>query len=761
MSSGPTLSSEQRAAVDCRDPKQVIAAAADSGKTRVLVERYLKHVIEDGYGADQILTITFTRKAAAEMKRRIVDRLTAEDLFEQAQVAETGPIQTIHGFCDRMLRENAFLAGIDPEFEILAEAEANGLMEQAINETLALPWGDYPEAEALVQGLAGQLSYETESSRGAQLNKLIRDAIQGWRGSGVSIAELAELHRDPAGLLAYWQSKMLEEVPEGVRKQFMEDESGSPFGKKLADAFKAVGSTWPTKVTSHLEADERSTRDACGLTQLVCHAWSRYEALMLSLQRLDFSMLESLALQLLNTSDEAKSRIQRQYLVMLVDESQDLNPVQHRLCEALEIQIETFVGDSQQSIYGFRQADRVLFEAMEQKSSCLRLTKNYRSTNGILQFVDVLFGAMWDPYLPMAPDPASACQGVEYWPLKSKDISQTADWIEELVEECLFNGGQAGDISVLVRYSKYGRDLQRSLAQRGIAARLVGGTEMFFSRMEVRDLANALEALTNPYDDFALAAVLRSPMVGLSLDSIVALARSKPIIESLKLFDPAIESDRELVREFRKWFEPLSQFADRMSAWELIANLFAKTPFLENLARRQEGYQGLANVRKLLTLATSQPEVGPREYAAQIREIQSMRHKEGDAPVTDQSSSEVTIMTIHKSKGLEFPIVVVPDVHKPMSRPSSEIEVDPWMRMMTTKFDDHPSMFHNWLVGRRQERENSEEMRVFYVALTRAKERLCVVIDEGAGRGVGAKIKDPLGYKQGPLPGVRVRSRQR
>src|SRR5207302_1377441 len=98
-------------------------AAAGSGKTRVLVERYLKHIIVDGFRADDILTITFTRKAAAEMKRRIVDRLTGSGLSDQAQIAETGPIQTIHGFCERFLRENAIAAGLDPDFDVLSEAQ--------------------------------------------------------------------------------------------------------------------------------------------------------------------------------------------------------------------------------------------------------------------------------------------------------------------------------------------------------------------------------------------------------------------------------------------------------------------------------------------------------------------------------------------------------------------------------------------------------------------------------------------------------------
>lgn len=115
---------EQQAVIDAPESAFTVIAAAGAGKTFVLVERYLRHVEDEGLGADQILTITFTKKAAAEMKSRIVGRLRTKGLFDQAQVAETGPIQTIHSFCERLLRENALEAGLDPQFEIMSEEQS-------------------------------------------------------------------------------------------------------------------------------------------------------------------------------------------------------------------------------------------------------------------------------------------------------------------------------------------------------------------------------------------------------------------------------------------------------------------------------------------------------------------------------------------------------------------------------------------------------------------------------------------------------------
>ena len=117
------LTDQQPKVVHSQERTLLVRAAAGAGKTRVLTERYLKHVLQDRLAPEQILAITFTRKAAAEMKRRIVARLIENGRYLDAQAAETGPIQTIHGFCERVLREHALEAALDPAFEILSESD--------------------------------------------------------------------------------------------------------------------------------------------------------------------------------------------------------------------------------------------------------------------------------------------------------------------------------------------------------------------------------------------------------------------------------------------------------------------------------------------------------------------------------------------------------------------------------------------------------------------------------------------------------------
>ena len=769
------LSPEQRAAVEAETPSLVVSAAAGAGKTRVLVERYLRHIMTEGFRADQLLTITFTRKAAAEMKRRIVDRLTRAGLREQAQVAETGPIQTIHGFCERLLRENALEAGIDPEFEILSEAHAARIMDHAIQEALAQQDDEDSPGAKVAAKMAGRRAFGDSYSPHARLEQAVREALTYWRSSGSSIEELEAIHENPLALLSRWREGLVRSLPAAVRASYEADRSGDSFAARLAAAYKEHKEfPRPKFIRPSLDEDMEAAEDSCGLMQIACEAWRKYERALVRLRSLDFTMLESHAVALLHESEATAERLRQQYPVMLVDEAQDLNPVQHRLLAMLSPKAELFVGDRQQLIYGFRQAEVELFNAKLARASSLRLPKNYRSSEGILAFIDTLFGACWTDYEPMATGTNRDFSGVEMWIQRRQDTALAASWIKELVDERVAVNGHARDIAVLVRSSPYAMELLARLTDLNVSARVSGGTEQFFARLEVRDLANALEALVNPRDDFALAAVLRSPFSGISLDAIVILARAKDLdgkpmamveaaqaaLEGVLAGPPLAAEDLALLGQFVAWFGPLARYADRHAAWELIGEMFARSPFLENLARRDNAGQRLANARKLLTLAAQEPETGPEEYAERIRQIQTIRHKEGDAPASDEDADEVTIMTIHKSKGLEFPVVVLPDTFTRLSYSVRDVEMDSKLAFTTTKFGRSASMFHLWLAEERQSREEAEEWRVFYVACTRAMEKLCLVVSPGGGDRLGHRVSHFLRFRDVPPPGVRVRSVQ-
>lgn len=756
-----TPTPEQTEAIGHDGDTLVLRASAGTGKTATLVLRYLRHVREDGLRPDQILTLTFTRKAAAEMKLRIVGALADAGLREEAQVAETGPIQTIHGFCERVLRECSVEAGLDPDFEVLDETDAGRRLTDAIKLAIAEIEG-VPLAEALMERLAGRPRYLSLAPHGA-IEEALRGIVRTLRGSTLRLEDLERNYADPDRVLEHWKQLMIDDAPVAVREALASHEPGLPFGVRLKRAYRGIREGVPKGLPSESNAAEVATldrqcaEDSCGLVQLACRTWRAFEAANAASGSLDFVELEQRTVDLLQSHEPALRRLQRQYRAALIDESQDLNPIQHRLIDVLAPKRLLFVGDAQQSIYSFRQADVGLFRERAGSSPTLPLTKNQRSREGILHFVDALFGELWKgEYLPMADSPppsATDFPGVELWIQKAKDTGRIAEWVRELAAE----GEPLGDIAVLVRSGAYAQALLARLDELEVPARIAGGSERYYLRLEVRDMANVLAALGDPHDDFALLAVLNSPVASLSMDSIVLLAQGGGVRDKLASFEPPDMADRERLAQFRAWFEPLSRYADRLPAWELLSAVYAQSPYFATVARRPRGVQTLANVRKLLVIAAGMPGEDARSFARRLREIRELRHHEGDAPAGEDERNQVTIMTIHKAKGLEFDVVVVPETLT-RERPMGELEIDKRKGMITFKVDTGGSMFHQFNAGLRKARDREEELRLLYVAMTRAKRRLCVVANPGGkNTTLGGLIPETLGWGEGIPAGVKVR----
>ena len=755
------FTAEQRAAIEAPFDRFTITASAGAGKTSVLTARYIRHVTQEGLTPDQILTITFTRKAAAEMKRRIVGQLIAAGRREDAQIAESGPIQTIQSFCGRLLRENAIEAAVDPRFDELSERTRTQLMRDALRLVISQDFSDSPDVEDFIRKTAGnRTGYNRADSPYSQLESAIENVVSKLRAADLTRPQVRALYADPLTLNRHWEQLIVAGMPEPVRQDF-EMQSAGNFDQRVKLAYKSQGlkvPAWCAKSSSD-EGENLALRDTCVLVRLACDTWARFDAVCDHRQTFDYAAIERKALGVLRSSPETAGRLRRQYRVMMVDEAQDVNPVQYALFDALNIARVMYVGDAKQSIYGFRDADVRLFQSRSQ-SQQTQLTKNHRSEMpGILKFVDRIFARLWkQSYSPMAePEPfdleqvsTESYEGVELW-LSDGGIDATVTGIAELLKE----GISAGELGVLFRSAVVMEAVREGLAKQGIAARISGASQKFFTRLEVRDLANALRAVADPYDDFSLLATLYGPFAGLSLDSVVLLATDPPVVESLADFIPPNEQDVIRLARFLTWFEPLRAYADRLSAWEVIAELFAKTQYLEVLAGHPEGDRQIANARKLLMMASQEPLIGPLEYAELIRETQILGHREGDAPYGAEQNL-VTLSTIHSSKGLEYPVVVLAETNAKIDRKPGNVLIDPGSALVATNFNRYEDARFRHLNSIRSERGREEEQRVLYVALTRAKRRLCVVLFPPS------KSLTLSGIIQGNeklerLPGIRIR----
>lgn len=730
------LTPEQLEVVSTDSNEFVVLASAGSGKTHVLTHRYLRLVTEQAIAPDEILTITFTRKAAAEMKERIVRALRDAERPKDAQIAETGPIQTIHSFCERLLRENILECGLDPDFEILSTSRAAKLTLDSVRDAITAAPNEHPVAERLIRDFTGQTSFFSVGQPYRELESRINSVLDALRSSGHRIDQIRERYGSIEAVHDFWEASVIDRIEhEGVR-QALQTMTGGSLSSRISAAAKQSGHRVPKYLIPSV--DSRGEHDAaehtCGLVMLACAAWERLEARMHDQQALDFTMLESMAVELLQSSAVTRARLARQFKAIMVDEVQDVNPVQFELLNALQIQSRMYVGDVKQSIYAFRHADVERFRMQAQGLPTLRLTRNFRSNEGILRFVDDIFDKLIaEDYERMtggsvvdldAEDPFAATReysDVEFWMADRSSPRLVAEYVGQLIGE----GVQASTIAVLVQSNANAMMYAGELNRLDIGTRIIGGSEKFYTRLEVRELSNMLRAVAEPHDDFSLLATLRGDMVGLSLDAIVTLAKSKPVIETLNSFVPPIPADNEKLATFLKWYRPLREIGDRLSAWEVLSAVLANSRYLETLGRKPQAEQQIANVRKLLALAAEEPALGPLEYAERIRETIELQHREGDAPTASDDEPLVTLLTIHKAKGLEFDVVVVPDTFMKILRNSENLIVD--ARTGQIAINSKTSIF-GALNASRQARDMAEAMRKLYVALTRARKRLCICI---------------------------------
>ncbi len=755
------LSEEQRAAVESTDAQLTLIAGAGSGKTRVLVATYLNAIVNQDITPDRILAVTYTRKAAAEMKKRIVERLRSMGRYRDAQVAETGPIQTFHSFCERMLRENALAAGIDPEFKIAKFSDFSEFFPSSLGAALERQ----SERHSEVRELIGRLAFQSEWSKPREIHTHlagdIRDLLDKLQNAGWTPDDLERDYGSTEKVLQAWASRLLLTQPDSVIELVQGTPPASIF-EQVEIARKGLGlpPVAPCSNTTLLQ----SAQETFALTTLAVDTWRELRLEHERRQEFSFSELEARGVRLLLENKSVREKLQRQYSLIMVDEAQDLNPVQYKLLDALSGTRTILIGDPQQSIYGFRHADRSLLVKRSDEVAKLSLSKNYRSHESLLLFIDEFFSSLWnDEYrtmltpsdiLELKNNKSDHFEGVEIWELKQADPAQVAHWVAELIRE----GTPARDIAVLSRRNNASQALSLALQRHGVESRVVGKTERFYTRLEIRDLANALQALSSPDDRIALTALLLGPMVGLSLDAVVLLSDEPDLLKALPEFSSPVPEDAAKIVEFLRWFVPLSAYADRIPAWEVYSELLARTDYLSTLMKRPLGDQMVANVRKLLVLATKEPKISAREFAEYIRAVQEIKHKEAEAPVLDEDGDAVTLITLHSVKGLEFPVVVLNELAPFKQRKEPSLEVNAGLGMVVASYSQVKTPYVIWLRNLKRMAEHDEEMRLLYVGMTRAMKRLCIVNHkdaEGVSQSAVAKAFITNGV---PAPGIRVRT---
>ena len=769
---------EQTLAIERRRGELLLDAGAGSGKTSVLVERFARAVQEDGVGVAQILTITFTEKAAAELRERIRKRLRESGAEEAARATEGAWISTIHAFCARLLRTHALDAGLDPEFTVLDERETLPLRLAAFDAALAAA-ARSPEGSELISAFGPGTLRGTIASTYAELRA--RGALEptlppaapppnplDLRSACLLVEDLALMVQHELGAIRDPGRRVIDAIDLlDLAPAILE--SGKPWPGQLerlklgnnANALKSQACEDYRDALAELQemaAQEAvvSARDA--FERLLREYGTRYTELKRGRSALDFTDLELLARELLRRP-EIGNRYRERFTRVMVDEMQDTNSVQLELIDLVTQLDLVMVGDAQQSIYGFRHANVELFEErgarLERIGARASLQTNFRSRAEILDALNGAFAAaLGESYRPLTPgrhDEPSSEPRVELIiadrdasvpdpdpsveqlaaPWRVAEARALATRIRELID-----GGQAraADVVVLLRATTDMHVYEQSLEAAGVPTYVIGGRG-YWSHPQVTELVAYLRALANPLDTESLYSVLLSPLCGLSLDGLVLTAAGAT--------DELGIDDRERLREFRDWFDGERRAAAWLGAEQLLDRALARNGYELHIAGLPDARRRLANVRKLLRLA--------REWQAQhgsdLRGFVDLLigradggdgARESEAPVESEALDAVRLMTIHRSKGLEFPVVCVADIGRQMlPRAGSLIRVgrdDQRLGLRLKQPGDGKRvsvLAYEELKLEEREREAEEERRLFYVAMTRAQERLIV---SGAAR---------------------------
>ncbi len=849
----------------------IVTAGAGSGKTRTLVGRYL-WLLETGVPLRGIVAITFTEKAAREMRTRIRKAITdwlgqappslphsltstpshphtppPPSSFWEATFADldAARIGTIHSLCAQILREHPVEAaglGFMPRFSVLEEGRAAVLRARAVEDGLA--WAADDDTASYLFRALGELGLRTAISTllekrldtGVAFERLTddplrgwSDALLGWLDARMGAPEWSSILDDLAGVGADDPTDKMEVARQAVLAHADAAETArrqGDVGAALAElaALRAATtlsgrkSNWPgdtlvaakegtralrayfderlaplanPKKPASWELDAQVAGLIWSLHATYRHALKSYARAQRAENALDFDDLEAGGLALLR-EPIVRATWQKNIRAVLVDEFQDTNERQRQIVYALsgfaksqtsnpksQTSILFVVGDSKQSIYRFRGADVTVFRHVQEDvadagGQVIPLDLTFRAHRALVEDTNRLLA----PILGEAERPGRPYE-VPFTPLRAHRPDPRTGIVAPFVEFHLglgpraYEGRQAAaaglatrllelhaqetvawkDVALLFRASTAFPVYEDEFERAGIPFVTVAGRG-FYDRPEVRDLLNALLAVTDPTDDLALVGFLRSPAVGLS-DAALYLLRFPPpavarpgldnpghshkpcmiwaVLNHPALPDVVPPDDLPRALRGRDLVSELHDLAGRVSVATLLKRLLDRTPSSERRAALQAvkgGARAQRNVDKLLADAHTSGLVSAREFAEYVRTLRDVGARESEAPT--EAGSAVQLMTVHKAKGLEFSIVVIADAsHAGHGRPvdillDEQLGVTVNLRSKNLQDKDQRPAAHRLATLRNAERDEAENRRLLYVAATRAREKLLI-----------------------------------
>ncbi|WP_428277965.1 UvrD-helicase domain-containing protein [Candidatus Palauibacter sp.] len=712
---------------------------------------------------DEIAAVTFTEKAAYDLKRQLRKRIEASTRADELRwEIDRASVGTIHSFCGELLREHALRLGIDPTFEVLDEDEA------------------WAEQDELIKTLLLDKLEEEDAAAQAIVR---RWKLTGWQHVKGAIDHVRDVLRDLRWRdrrYAGWLRTDPPPASDGSLDLFPPESPGLdlPAVKRLC--------------LEGGEKDEEALAICSELVELGLEARVRWDARLEEENQRDFDSLVLGAADLLLGPEggAALAAIRDRYRMLIIDEFQDTDFTQRDIAFAIGRGVARpqlfLVGDPKQSIYRFRGADISVWNAVAddfaEEGDILDLPRNFRSAPPIVDFVNVVGrvsmdetgAALAEEELPSRIDYADLVAGVD-------DHEQTGvEWIRaqgknvaerreseavRIASRILASVGRDEirdpdmgelrplafrDIALLYRARGGLEHFETALKRHGIPYFVAGMTHLG-ERQEILDVLNALRLLGNERDDLRAFGYLRSPFVGLRDETIARirlLQRGGPLLRQAKRWleegewpeapdHPQLAGvERRALEDGLSVLDDLRQLAPRLALDEVIEELLERTGYRLHVLLMEGAEEILANLQSLIHFAESHRahdlstffEVWDRSTSRDVGLPQ--------APLYSKEDNVVTLSTIHQAKGLEWPVVFLVGVDRKLWNPrTNEYWSDPELGpLFCLKASDRGARGNRIL--RREELEaTAEEARLLYVAATRARDRLIIVGPTDGGKG--------------------------
>jgi len=851
---------EQQAAIDARGSNLLVAAAAGSGKTAVLVERIIQIILKDRIDIDKLLIVTFTNAAAGEMRERIAGAIMEEmekktdqeeHLRRQISLLNRASITTIHSFCIDVVRRHFHIIDVDPGFRIGDVTETSIMRLEALDELFEEEYeeGDevflrlveafggtkedrplqdlvlkvygfiqsQPYPEVWLKEKVGDFALSIEGFNDSTWIKTIKGRIEILlRGAMDLLNDALTIAQDPCGPNVY-EEAILSDLAQvsnlydnlnlpitsfydslnninHARLKASKDsdpvlkEESKNLRDKAKDIIKEIRENIFTVSPEEYVEDLNKLHPLMDyLYKLVTGFTSIYAQKKADRGIVDFNDLEHYALRILANELVAKEYKAR-FEYIFVDEYQDSNIVQETLIQSIKSKDNLFmVGDVKQSIYRFRLADPTLFiekydtfgDEEGDLNRRIDLAKNFRSRGEVLNGVNYIFKSIMSKELGEIDydDRAALYQGSEFEPIKDpsievnlieknmeidedieEELQELADIevearivakrIKDLLNEEIYDTRIEGyrkleykDIVVLLRTTQnWAQSFLEVFIREGIPCYADANTG-YFEAIEVNMFLNLLKIIDNKRQDLPILSVMRSPIGEFTTEELINIR----IHDKNGTYYDAMEKYIERNNDDLK--DKLTSFVEKLNKWgnearyikidQFIWKLFMDTGYYYYVGAMPGGLQRQANLRILFDRASQFEKTSIKGLFNFIKFIEKLQGSKGDmgaAKILGENDNVVRIMSIHKSKGLEFPVVITAGMGKNFNLRDTSADVLLHKDLgLGPKFVDPNLRTYRDTIAKLAMKDQikieslSEEMRILYVAFTRPKDKLIVV----------------------------------